>query len=336
MKKIHALRIMLGALVSMSGPVIATEPLARLTIDVVVDGTKTWKRGEEYANSKISEQYHLVTHVQAIGEPTSVNTKDPQFAQQQMAMAAQVQQQVRAAQERAGNPVPKAPATQEEYLEQQKKLAEDMQQGQAACQGDMNCLMKLAQEYAMQSSMISYPPAEGDESMAGFDGEEDQPEDLRYLDYGGYEGCPGEIHIRINNTSEGALADVSGMIPFTQADTADYHGTELDLMMQCLASNLVHDFKAGKIYSDGFGHPAPRGSYRHWDRLHGETLNEEAQVPTTSTAWEWVAESLRVADASGSATTTLPVPGANEGPASDGSITSGEMTVSVKWAFEPL
>jgi hypothetical protein len=336
MKKNHALRTALGVLLLVSGPAIAAEQLARLTIDVTVDGTKTWTRGEEYANSKISEQYHLVTHVQSIGEPTSVNTKDPQFAQNQMAIAAQVQQQVREAQGRAGNPVPKAPATQEEYLEQQKKLAEDMQKGQAACQGDMNCLMKLAQEYAMQSAMISYPPVEGAAPMADAGDEEDAPEDLRYLDYAGYEGCPGEIHIRINNTSEGALADVSGMIPFTQADTADYRGTELDLMMQCLASTLVYDFKAGKIYSDGFGHPAPRGSYRHWDRLHGETLNEEAQVPTTSAAWEWVAGSLKIADASGSATTTLPVPGANEGPASDGSNTSGEMTVSVKWAFEPL
>ncbi len=335
MKKAHMRHITLGVLLLAGGPVIAAEQLARLTIDVTVDGTRTWTRGEEYANSKISEQYHLVTHVQAIGEPTSVNTKDPQFAQQQMAIGAQVQQQLREAQGHAGNPVPKAPATQEEYLEQQKKLAEDMQKGQAACQGDMNCLMKLSQEYAMQSAMISYPPVDGAAPMANPEDEE-APEDLRYLDYAGYEGCPGEIHIRINNTSEGALADVSGMIPFTQADTADYQGNELDLKMQCLASTLVYDFKARKFYSDGFGHPAPRGSYRHWDRLHGETLNEEAQVPTTSTAWEWVAESLRIADASGSATTTLPVPGANEGPASDGSKTSGEMTVSVKWAFEPL
>ncbi|QIB64996.1 hypothetical protein [Kineobactrum salinum] len=78
------------------------------------------------------------------------------------------------------------------------------------------------------------------------------------------------------------------MVPFKQADTADYRGNERDLTMQCLGSTLVYDLKARKIYTDGIGHPGPRGSYRYWDSLHGETLNEEVDVPTTSIAWEWV------------------------------------------------
>jgi len=337
MKKTMVLRVAFGALVWMSGSALAADQLARLTIDVTVEGVKHWKNGQDYSNSKISEQYHLMTHVQASGEPSSVNTKDPQFAQQQMATAAQVQQKVREAQARSGKPVPKAATTQEEYVEQQKKLAEDMQKGQIACKGDMTCLMKLAQEYGQQSAMLSYPPAEGAAPAANLDDDDEAPEEERYLDYFGYEGCPGEIHIRINNTSEGATADVSGMIPFKQADTADYRGTEHDLMMQCLASTLVYDLKDRKIYSDGIGHPGPRGSYRYWDSLHGETLNEEAQVPTTSIAWEWVAQNLRIADASGSASTTLPIEGTNaDGDGGDDSRVSGEIKVSMKWKFEPL
>lgn len=330
------LRIALGALVWVSGPSLAADQLARLTIDVTVEGAKSWKRGEEFSNSTISEQYHLVTHVQAFGEPSNVNTGDPLFAQKQMAMAAQVQQQVRAAHGGAGNAVPQAPATQEEYVAQQTKLAEDMQKRQVACNGDMNCLVKLAQDYAMQSSMLGYPSADGASSMANIGEASDESEDYRYLDYSGYETCPGEVRIRINNTSEGALADVAGMIPFTQADTADYTGSEMDLMMQCLVSTLVYDLKDNKIYSDGFGHPGPRGSYRHWDRLHGETLNEGVEVPTNSFAWAWVAETLKVADASGSASTTLPIPEASEAPALDGSSISGSVNVSVNWRFEPL
>lgn len=133
-----------------------------------------------------------------------------------------------------------------------------------------------------------------------------------------------------------ALADVSGMIPFTQADSADYKGTGLDLKVQCLVSNLVYDLKDQKIYSDGFGHPGPRGSYRHWDRLHGETLKEGTEVPTNSFAWGWVAETLKIAEASGSASTTLPIPEASEGAAPDGSLTSGSVNVSINWSFEPL
>ncbi len=340
MKKTIALRAALGALLLMSWSASAADQLARLTIDVTVEGVKTWKNGDDHSTSNITEKYHLMTHVQASGEPSSVNIKDPQFAQQQMATAAQVQLKVREAQARAGKPVPKAAATQEEYMEQQKKLAEDMQKGHVACKGDVTCLMKLSQEYAQQSAMMSYPPAEGAAPPASLDAnldddEDEAPEEERYLDYSGYEGCPGEIHIRINNTSEGATADVSGMVPFKQADTADYRGTEHDLMMQCLGSTLVYDLKARKIYTDGIGHPAPRGSYRYWDSLHGETLNEEAAVPTTSIAWEWVAKTLRIADASGSANTMLPVEGANAG-GGDGSQVSGQIKVDMTWKFEPL
>jgi hypothetical protein len=341
MKKATALGVAFGALVWMSGSAWAADQLARLTIDVTVEGVKNWKNGQDYSNSKISEQYHLMTHVQSSGEPSSVNIKDPQFAQQQMATAAQVQQKVREAQARAGKPVPKAAATQEEYLEQQKKLAEDVQTRQLACKGEMTCLMKVAQEYAQQSAMMSYPPADGAAPTANFDDEEEAPEEERYLNYSGYEGCPGEVQIRINNTSEGAMADVSGMVPFKQADTADYRGTEHDLMMQCLASTLVYDLKERKFYSDGIGHPGPRGSYRYWDSLHGETLNEDAEVIPTSIAWEWVANNLRIADAAGSASTTMLIPGgeADSAPAgggSDGSQVSGEIKVSMKWKFEPL
>ncbi len=145
MKKTIALRVALGALVLVSGSASAAEQLARPTIDVTVEGVRNWKNGQDYSNAKIFEQYHLITHVKTAGEPSSVNTKDPQFAQQQMAEAARVQQKVREAQARAGKPVPKAAATAEEYMEQQKRLAEDMNKGQIACKGDMNCLMKLAQ-----------------------------------------------------------------------------------------------------------------------------------------------------------------------------------------------
>ncbi len=205
----------------------------------------------------------------------------------------------------------------------------------------MNCLMKLTQEYAQQSAMMSYPPAEGAAPTANLDDEEEAPEEERYLNYSGYEGCPGDIHIRVKNTSEGATADVSGMVPFKQADTADYRANELNLKMQCLGSTLVYDLKVRKIYSDGIGHPTPRGSYRYWDSLHGETFNEEVDVSTTYIAWEWVAENLRIADASGSASTTLPISGTNAGPApagvgGDGSQVSGQIKVSMKWKFEPL
>jgi hypothetical protein len=207
MKRDNVVHAALGALLLASASVAADEQLARLTIDVSVEGSKTWKNGADYSNSKISEKYHLVTHLQSSGEPDSVNTKDPQFAQQQMAVAAQVQQKVREAQVRAGKSVPKAAATQEEYIAQQQQLAEEMQKGQVACAGDVNCLMQLAQEYAQKAALLSYPPTDGAAPTASLGDDDEAPEEKRYLSYYGYEGCPGEIHIVINNTSEGATAE---------------------------------------------------------------------------------------------------------------------------------
>jgi hypothetical protein len=348
MKNKNLQRIALGGLVMASMSATAADQLARLTIDVTVDGFKDWKRGEEYSKEKISEKYLLITHVKSSGEPSSVNTKDPQYAQKQMAKAADVQAKLREAQARSGKPVPKAAATQEEYVAQQKKLAEDMQKGQIACQGDMSCMMKLAQEYSQQSAMMTAPPADGAAaSTASLDDPEEAPEEERYLSFYGYEGCPGEIHIKINNTSEGATADVSGMVPFKQSDTADYTGNDLNLKMQCLASTLVYDLKAKKIYTDGIGHPAPRGSSRYWDRLHGDKLfgdtpKDNVEIPTNSVAWEWVAKNLMIADASGSASTKLPIAANNAGtpPAGslggDGAQITGEIKVSMSWKFEPL
>lgn len=75
--------------------------------------------------------------------------------------------------------------------------------------------------------------------------------------------------------------------------------------------------------------------------MHGETLSEGVEVPTKSEAWVWVAEQLRVANAFGSASTTLPISGANAGPVpagvgGNGFQFSGEIKVSLKWKFEPL
>ncbi len=132
--------------------------------------------------------------------------------------------------------------------------------------------------------MLSYPPAAGAAPTAHLDDEEGAPEEERYLDYFGYEDCPGEIHIRIDTTSEGATADVAGMVPFKQADTADYRGKEHDLTMQCLGSRLLYDLKARKIYIDDIGHPGPRGSYRYWDGMRlaapAPRCRSRVQTPT--------------------------------------------------------
>jgi hypothetical protein len=228
-----------------------------------------------------------------------------------------------------------APKSQQEYMAQQQALGLQMQKGQAACHGDVNCLTKLAQQYAQQSAAITYPtntPASNDAELL----REPTAADYRFLSYFGYDGCPTEIQIKINNSGSGAFADVNGMVPFTDVEQADTRGTDNDRKMQCLHQTTVYDTKERKIYTDGFGPPAVRGLYLHHEGGRPEVRNNNEEVSGASEALDWVSKQLRIAPASGTLTTTLPAPARPlVGVATSGAKFSGQLKVALSWKFEP-
>lgn len=307
----------------------AGETLGRMTVEIDVRGTQSWKAGSDYGNTRIAEHYRIVTHVKSDGTPSTVNTIDPDYARKQMAKSAAVQRKVAEAQQRQGGTVavPRTPAEQQAF-------AAKMQQEQATCGADTQCLMALMSKYqpvltamSMQASGVSAQ----DVDAVDLDAEEE----ARFLDFFGYEGCPTQIEIRIDHKAEGAYADVAGMIPWSESYSADYRGSDTDRKMQCLSQQTVYDLKDRKIYMHGFGTPAPRGRSMRKDRLHGETVSENVEISGTSEALAWVAEQLRMAPASGSRTTTLSPQRARGGVVTSGAQHDGEIKVSLKWAFEP-
>jgi len=313
----------------LSGPAIAADKVGRYTVEIKIDGQQSWRAGNDWSKSTTTEYYRIVTHVKSTGELDSVNVKDPEFAQKQMQKAARVHQAVQKAQGRT--PAAAAP-TQEAYVAQQKKLAEQVQKGQAACKGDTNCLMQLAMQYSQQSAAMM-PPGSAPQGGAMPDAEEEAEDEERYLNYYGYEGCPTEIDIRIDQRSEGAYADVAGMIPWTTTQTAHSKGTDIDRKMQCLAGTTVYDINAKTIYTDGFGTPGVRGRYESNDKLQGKTLNTDAEIIGTSEALEWVSLQLRQAPASGSKSAVLKPKNAANLPA--GAKLEGQIKVSLTWRFDP-
>ena len=313
-----------------AAPLQAAEKLGRYTVDISVDGQQTWNRGSDWSKSTTRERYHIVTRVKSSGEADSVNTKDPNFAQKQMATAARVQAAVAKAQGRSPSA---APPTQEAYVAQQRALAEQMQKAQAACKGDRACLMQAATQLSQQSAAIQHPGLPGAGAAPAGDDEEAEEEEARYLSYFGYEGCPTEISIQVDQRSEGAYADVAGMIPWTTTQTADTKGTDHDRMMQCLAATTVYDLKDKTISTDGFGTPGLRGRYHSRDKLQGETINDKAEINGSKEALEWVSQQLRQAPASGTRSTVLKPREAGKG--TDGAVTDGQIKVSVTWKFEP-
>lgn len=312
-------------------PSNAADKIGRYTVEITVDGHKTWNRGGDWSKSTMRETYRIVTSVKSDGTPGSVNVKDPNYAQKQMAMAARVQAAVQKAQGRTASA---PPPTQEAYVAQQKTLAEQMQKAQAACKGNPSCLVQAAMQLSQQSAAIPQPPMPGmPPADPGAADETEEEDDDRYLHYVGYEGCPTQIAIKIDQRHEGAYADVVGMIPWTTTQTADTKGTDHDRMMQCLAATTVYDTKDKTIYTDGFGTPAIRGRYHSRDKMQGETVNDDAEIMGTREALEWVSQLLRHAPASGSRSTVLR-PG-EAGKGGDGAVTDGRIKVSVTWRFEP-
>lgn len=312
----------------------AGDRIGRYVVEIRIEGTQSWKAGSDHAKSSTVEQYRIVTHVKSDGVLDTVNVKDPQFAQKQLAKAAQVQQAVRKAQGRnAGTGV----ATPEAYAALQQDLAAQAQKEQAACKGDTACLMQMAVRYSQQSAAIGYPAgAAATGTDIGADAAEDGgDEEARYLNYFGYEGCPTEISIRIDRHSEGAYADVAGMIPWTSTQTAQSQGSEVDRKLQCLAATTVLDVRSATIYTDGFGVPAVRGRSVRKDRLHAQTVNEDAEVPASREALEWVSQQLRQAPAAGSKSTTLVPRAVMSGNAPEQARIEGRITVSLSWKFEP-
>lgn len=323
----------LACLLVATAPHAAAGQLGRLTVEISVEGAQSWKAGNDYGNAKISERYRVVTHVKSEGELSSVNVIDPDYARKQLAKAAAVQHRVAQAQGQSGAAVtaPKTPADQQAF-------AAKMQKEQAACGSDAQCLMALMSKYqpvltAMSMQASGVPAADVD--AVDLDAEDE----ARFLDFFGYEGCPTEIEMHIDNHADGAYADVGGMVPWKESYVADDRGTDIARKMQCLSQQTVYDVKDRKIYTHGFGLPTPHGRHTYWDRLHGDRMFGDApkdtEISVNSEALSWVAEQLRLAPASGTRSTTLTPERARGGVVTAGATNSGAIKVSLKWNFEP-
>lgn len=258
----------------------------RLTVELKVSGTEAVRAsgpGRDHAEGWFNDSYRFATTVRGSGELNNVNTRDPHYAEKMMAHAARVQQQV----ERRQAPRTAGPQLTPEQLEARAVA------GQQACQGDLNCLMKLSQE--LQEHMMAMQAAAPAPATAFLEAQDD---DYRYLDFFGAEDCDTSIRVVIDRTLAGEYADVQGMVPYTVRRTADYDGNELQRQLTCLAASLVLDVKAQVFYTDGLGMPEATGRYVR--EVAGRPVaSGEEPVSLQAEISEWVAQQLRQAPVHG-------------------------------------
>lgn len=303
----------------LAAPALA-EDIARLTVELKVAGTEQLRGSgvsSDHAEGRFNDSYRLSVTTRSSGELGNVNVKDPQFAEKMMQQAAVVQRQA----QRGRPQQPATPPLTQEQLEERAAA------GQAACQGDINCLMKLAEELQAEAAAILAPAGPPEDVIGAY--EED---DYRFLDYAGFAECDATILVRIDRMLSGEYADVQGMVPYRLRLTANHSGDELQRQMTCLGASLVVDVEDQVFYTDGLAMPEATGM--HVRELRGRAAEtSEDRIPLQAEISEWVAAQLRRAPLSGLQRATLPL-----GQSPSGAISTGDYhaqaEVELRWNLE--
>ena len=284
---------------------------ARLTIDVKVEGTeKVVGTSSDQTSSKFREGYTLVTYLQADGDLEQFNTKDPEYGQKMMGMAAGVNSKVAQAQGRA--PAKKMP---------QAEMQAYLQKKQAACGADTNCLMKLGQEAndLVMANLNSAPAGAAPKAYTG-----DEPP--RYLTYLGFDNCGAKVHTYIDRTISGTFGDLQGAVPYTIKETVNYDNNADELRLICNFHQAVFDTQDASIWTDGAIAPHYKGT--SVTTMRGKTTTSTATEFGHGETLTWISEQLRHAPRAGHKTTTLKLT-QNQGAAIHSGKYSGEAVVDV-------
>lgn len=337
---------------------LAAERQARLTIDVRIQGSESAQASGDWSKSTIAQQYRLVTTVKTDGVLSSVNAKDPDYAQKALAKADQTRQRIRSVQERnAAAGVGPRPASGAAA----GALMQEMQTAIGKCGNDQACQQRVGMQYATRAdfaaamSAAAQPEFVCKQQSAGDAAREreclkaagvgsatgsvdpdapEESEDERYLIYIGWIGCPSQISLKMDDRLQGAYADVAGMIPYTETYKADWNGTPTERSALCVHHDLVLDTKARTIYTNGAAIPEIRGRSVRAERGRAEQ-SFDGVLPMPPGIAEFLYETLREAPLSGTRRGIVRFDRPYRCPPP---ITqySGAATVDVSWKFEPL
>lgn len=298
----------------------AVERLMKLTVEVVSEGTEgVVGTGSDRTSGRFREGYTQVTYLKSDGDLQQFNTKDPEHAQKMMGLSQNVQKNVRAAQGKAA--VPKMT---------QAQLQDHVLKKQAACGADQNCLMKLAMEAQdlMANMDVGGATSAGQESQA-YTGDEQ----LRYLNFYGFDNCGATSHVFVDRTTTGALADTTGPVPYTVIDKADYRGNAHEIRLTCSAHTLVVDSQDGSFYTDSVVIPTAKGT--SVKTIRGKTEQSAGEAAVHGEIYTWVVEQLRHAPSTGSKSATVQLTQGRGGAIHSGKY-SGEARVRLTWKLEDV
>nr|WP_316640485.1 hypothetical protein [uncultured Roseateles sp.] len=304
--------VCLWGLAQNSGAAPTAEKRLRLTLELSVEGDSSWQHAGDSSKSRTQRQYKLVTFLRSDGQLQEFNPKDPQYAQQMMDRAAQVQVRVAKAQ---GRQAPQAMTMQQ--------MAERAQQLKASCGENKDCLMRAA----MELSTLRVLPAGG--SAAPLADTLDTPPEPRYLSFHGFDACGAQFHEVVNDQAEGQYADVQGPVPWRSTSKAEGGLKPDGLRLLCLNHSLVLDTKTQTFMTDA-GLFLPETAGRHTRTERGRTDTHEGEMQAIPSAGTWLAERTRQAPRRGSATVSLPAMAKGSGQV------QGTLNLKLSWKLEDV
>lgn len=277
----------------------AADRYGRLTVDIKIDGKGQTQRGKDYSRITTAQSVHMALSVMRSGDGDDMNMLDD-------AGNAAVMEKYNA-DSRA-----RAPSQ-----DKQKEIAMRLQKEGEACRGNIGCMQAVAMKAAQQTTSWSAPAPDR------------SADEGRYFNYVQTDNaqCKGEFTAKINDSTEGAYADVAGMRAFTSKTTADFRAGELERATVCMGSVTV-DSRTGKLYSR-LAAPVIKGRHVSTDAGRTTTHSADAQVLLNAEAMKWAFAQMNGGARSGTQRTVL------KAPVTASMTGQGEQTlnVEVRWSF---
>jgi hypothetical protein len=300
-------------------------PLEReLYFVATVDAQQTWKKndprhpGDQWSKATAQQRWEVRTRLRSDGKLQVRDLLDPDINARMEAKTIFLARQAKALLEQSGKTF-KAPHTDAE----KGALMQQMQEQLMGCKAEPVCTHDLTLQYAALMAAIEFPEALEDDTVPG-----------QYLYFLPYKGCPEESHVSLSLAIDGVRfnKDVDRLVPFSERRSADTTNAS-DGLPLCEHFTAVIDTRNPRklVRQETIFVPRPEGTTEYTERDH--TSRREEPQPLVGAALNWVNDTLRQAQESGSATATLPLPMSLNGNSTWLGVWEGSAKVTLQWSF---
>ena len=253
----------------------AQQPEVRtFKMNVTLDGKQNWKKEPQFYDATSQQSFQLSTQLQSNGKLYAPNLLHTDTNTRLAIKTEYLRMQGLKKIEAAGID-PNSPSLQQD-------LSRGMQKASFDCKGDIVCMGRVNNHYAMMMAAAVEP----DNSQL-FEGEP------RYLYFEPFSGCENSIQasIRIDAEGETTYGDKEETWPFTQTMEGSTQGNKNEQESLCDFFLVVVDTLDDKMFVENVYFPGMKGKVQRTEFEKTHSLDEE--IPMAAGLQDWVNQTLR-------------------------------------------